>query len=542
MTRLLNSLTAAIDQGLLRQQNRTDGRGLAEFSGLQRAASDLDRRFNALEKALAPPREKRRQALGKFRDEKPLTGTEWRLVFAGLSDQDPDTLRLLDDSEGFTRVHAEVSERIERRTLNRRDWLALCFSYFSFDESQPEVNANWRTLRNDIDLGFDVVRGRSSREKAWMQIVQQHRDLFGDGAGKQLAEEIFSGRAKDLSALHAIAQIPDSSWLWQRVFAVLVSRVFELDDENFQRRLPELVALGQLNTLYLNQVLSACLTRYHKARFRDQPSPLLKQAALDHWGSPQMRSRQNAWLQYVSEPVCAMVAGWFAREDLQHFFTLLQGEAEVDQSRLFYWLRFASQMSYTRIIMGRDAWTDQGSEFVEFRNKNKGRLSRLEGGQAADNAVVMQIGGYFFVEFSRTGNACYVYRASSAPFNPDKTTLELNYELKQSGSALLRMRHAPAPSRPDRVEGWLEKYDQELRTLGIVPSDHLSSAGSGNSDSILADLAKKLSHVRYQVEDNRHKGGVLKVILAGDNMGARTTLLRLGFKAVGNKALTFWRN
>lgn len=128
------------------------------------------------------------------------------------------------------------------------------------------------------------------------------------------------------------------------------------------------------------------------------------------------------------------------------------------------------------------------------------------------------------------------------PFNPDKATLELNYELKQSGSALLRMRHAPAPSRPDRVEGWLEKYDQELRTLGIVPSDHLSSAGRGNPDSILADLTKKLSHVRYQVEDNRHKGGGLKVILAGDNMAARTALLRLGFKAVGNQALTFWRN
>src|SRR5690606_5170206 len=161
------------------------------------------------------------------------------------------------------------------------------------------------------------------------------------------------------------------------------------------------------------------------SRSREKSSSLLKQAALEHWGSPQMRSKQNAWLQYIEQPVCAMVVAWFAKEDLEHFFTLLKGDAEVDQSRLFYWLRFANQMTYTRIVMGVDAWYSRNTDFVAFREKNKGRISRLEGAPSHNNAVVMQIDNYFFVEFSGTGNACYVYRADRAPFNPDKPVLDL---------------------------------------------------------------------------------------------------------------------
>ncbi|MBV7586942.1 hypothetical protein KW851_29225 [Pseudomonas sp. PDM33] len=545
MSRALLSLTDAIARGLQRQQERTSDTGLSGFSALQRAGAELARRFDQVEKALVPPREKRLLALNKFKREQPLNSSEWRLVFAGLADDDEATLPVLEDDQLFGRVHREVFERIEKEKLSRRDWLALCYSYFAYDGDKPAENDNWRTLRGDIDRGFDAVKRRIGREKEWMRIVQQHRELFGDQAGKQLAEDIFAGRAKDLSALQAIAQVPDSSWLWQRIFAVLLSRIFELDDDTFVQRLPELVELGQLNTRYMNPVLSACLTRYYRSRYREQSSSLLKQAALDHWGSPQMRSKQNAWLQYVEQPVCAMVVAWFAKEDLEHFFTLLKGEAEVDQSRLFYWLRFANQMSYTRIVMGNDAWNDRSRDFVAFREKNKGRLSQLSGGSIRNNAVVMQIGNYFFVEFSETGNACYVYRADRAPFNPDKQILALASELKQAGSALKRMSHSPAPRRPNLVEGWLEKFDTELRELGIVPqspSGHNEPQKAGGQSSIETQVAAQLQHVNYQLMDNRSKGGALMVKLARDDARARVALARLGFKEMNKNPLTFWRS
>ncbi|RRU75911.1 hypothetical protein EGJ05_00490 [Stutzerimonas xanthomarina] len=544
MSRALSSLTTAIAQGLQRQNERTRSTGLSGLDALKCASAELARRFDQAEKALVPPREKRLQALNKFKCEQPLTSSEWRLVFAGLADDDEVSLPVLEDDQLFGRVHQEVVGRIEQQTLTRRDWLALCFSYFGYDEDKPEDNPNWCLLREDIDHGFDAVKQRLGREKEWMRIVAHYRELFGEGAGAQLAEEIFEGKIQDLSALQAIAQIPDNSWLWRRIFAVLLSRIFTLDDATFLQRLPELLQLGQLNTRYLNDVLSACLTRYYHSRYREQSSALLKQAALEHWGSPQMRSRQNEWLRYVEQSVCAMVVAWFAKEDLEHFFTLLKGEAEVDQSRLFYWLRFANQMSYTHIVMGSDAWSDRSSDFVAFREKNKGRLSQLTGGPSHNNAVVMQIGNYFFVEFSGTGNACYVYRADTAPFNPDKAVLGLATELKQQHRALKRMSHSPAPRRANLVEGWLHKFDVELRELGIVPQSIGVATGSTNAagSSLEAQLAELLSSMQYQVFDNRSKGGAYQVKLARDDARAKTALLRLGFKPVNNNPLLFWRS
>ncbi|KRU83198.1 type I Zorya anti-phage system protein ZorC [Pseudomonas aeruginosa] len=557
MNRALSSLSAAIASGLERQSERSGDVGLSALPSLKRASSELSRRFDQVEKALAPPHEKRLLALGKFKREQALTSSEWRLVFAGLADDDEVSVPVLEDDQLFGRVHREVAGRIEQRSLSRRDWLALCFSYFAYDEHKPDDNANWRMLRDDIDRGFDAVRQRIGREKEWMRIVAEHRELFGVQAGARLAEEIFEGRARDLSSLQAIAQVPDGSWLWQRIFAVLLSRIFLLDDETFLKRLRELVALGQLNTRYLNQVLSACLTRYHRSRYREQSSSLLKQVALDHWGSPQMRSRQNAWLQYVEQPVCAMVVAWFAKEDLEHFFTLLKGEAEVDQSRLFYWLRFTNQMSYTRIVMGSDAWHDRSSDFVAFREKNKGRLSQLTGGSSYINAVVMQIGDYFFVEFSGTGHACYVYRADRLPFNPDQQVLGLNTELKQKGHKPAPMRHSPAPRRPNVVEGWLEKFDDELRALGIIaqrpasytqprgsedkPAAHSAASAPVAGDSLDVQVKSMLGSVPYKTFDHRSTSGVYQVLLARDDAAAKTALLRLGFKAVKNNALMFWR-
>ncbi|MDT4843654.1 EH Signature domain protein [compost metagenome] len=202
-------------------------------------------------------------------------------------------------------------------------------------------------------------------------------------------------------------------------------------------------------------------------------------------------------------------------------------------------------MSYTRIVMGNDAWHDGGNDFVEFREKNKGRLSQLAGGPSHNNAVVMQIGNYFFVEFSGTGNACYVYRADPAPFNPDKRVLGLATELKQQGRALKRMSHSPAPRRPNLVEGWLDKFDVELRTLGIVPQ---GSGGAGQSartapqESMEAQLVAQLQHVEHRITDNRSKGGALQVKLGREDARARVSLARLGFKEMNNNPLVFWRN
>lgn len=542
MTSALAKLSAAIQQQLGPQSAAAAREPLSRFGLMQKANTDLFERFERAEKALQPPREKRREAIDKLRKALKLNTSEWRLVFAGLSDKSEREAPLLEDDALFVKVHAEVDQRIHNHSLSRRDWLALCFSYFGYESAQPDGNANWCVLRSDVERGLVIVKGLQRREKEWMRIVDQHTELFTDKAGASLGQQMFEGQISDLSVLQTIAQIPDESWLWKRIFAVVLSRIFTLEDEPFLARIPGLMSLAQQHEKHTNDVLSACLTRYYQADYREQPSSLLKQAALDNWGSPQMRSRQNRWSQHVEPNVCAMVVAWFAREDLEHFFNLLKGDSEVDQSRLFYWLRFANQMSYTRIVMGSDAWSDTGKDFVQFREKNKGRLSRLVGGPSSNNAVIMHIGEYLFVEFSGTGNACYVYKAGSAPFSPEKPQLDLHTELKQRGRELKRMLHTPKPSSAKRIEGWLYKFDVELNALGIQVGGQASDPDKATSMGFDSRLKQAFEGSPHKIFDLRAKGGSYQVQLKHDDPAARTLLQQLGFKPVSNQPLRFWRN
>lgn len=540
MTSSIARLSAAISQSLSAHRTVQAPEPLERFPRLAAAGVDLYERFERAEKALPPPEEKRRAAISKFRNVLPLNASEWRLVFAGLSDKSESVGPILNDDQLYARVHDEVHQRIEERRLSRRDWLALCFSYFGYDAATPAQNANWCLLREDVQLGFECVRDQQKRVKEWVQIVQQHQELFSEQAGATLGDQMFKGEISDLSALQTIAQIPDNSWLWRRIFTVLISRIFMLDDAEFSQRLADLVDIGRQHPRYMNDVLSACLSRYHLATYREKPSSLLKQLALDNWGSPQIRSRQNSWLQYVDKDVCAMVVAWFAKEDLEHFFNLLKGDDDVDQSRLFYWLRFANQMSYTRIIMGSDAWSNEGRDFAHFREKNKGRLGRLIGAAGHNNAVVMQIGNYFFVEFSGMG-ACYVYQADKAPFDPEKSQLGLATEIKQRHLVVEWMRHFPAPSRSDRVEGWLIKFDDTLERLGIRIQSQGVEPVTSRLLSFDYQLRESMRSVKHTLHDRRAQGGAIHIQLEENDQAATIALRRLGFKPENNKPLRFWR-
>ncbi|MNP58417.1 hypothetical protein D3C76_1533300 [compost metagenome] len=123
--------------------------------------------------------------------------------------------------------------------------------------------------------------------------------------------------------------------------------------------------------------------------------------------------------------------------------------------------------------------------------------------------------------------------------------LGLNTELKQRTRTVIDpMRHAPAPRRPNVVEGWLERFDDALRALGIAvqrPSGHSESPKPAAAASLKAQLAEQLQHVKYREFDNRMKGGAYRVQLAEDDAKARAALLRLGFKPVKGEPLAFWR-
>ncbi|MBL1880912.1 hypothetical protein ELE66_29900, partial [Klebsiella pneumoniae] len=191
-----------------------------------------------------------------------------------------------------------------------------------------------------------------------------------------------------------------------------------------------------------------------------------------------------------------------------------------------------------------------------FREENRGRLSHLRGGRSFDNAMIMQINDYIFVEFSGTGNAMYAYRIGEAPFNPESGSLEINVHLKSQGRCILRLPHAPRAYGYSnvRITGWMLKYDDELHKLGIrwmaeEPIkfvDKKESSPTSLSDvkiiNPLRDTAiqRLLENISCIVSDNRQKGGVLSVQLKTPDDTTERELLRLGFTPVAKESHRYW--
>lgn len=558
MTPALNVLSQRIAARLSSSQ-RDDNYLRNDFHMLASAALDMEKRFDKSEKIPSPPQEMRLAALRRLRLAEELTDREWRMVFYGLVDNDPlnpEQPILLEDDEFFPEVDNAIKKRIESNGLKRKDWLALCSSYFAYQHESPDINPHWCVLRGHIAQGYIVVKANIRREKLWMKTIEFYHDIFTPQAGNVISRQLLEGESNSLSSLEKIAQIPDSSWLWKRIFTVLLAQLDTLDDPQFLEKISGLLSLAVQWVRFRDDIISASLTRYYYSVYRDQVHSALKQAALEFWDNPQLKSQQNKWHQYVSEPVAAMVRGWLAKQDLTHFFELLRGNGDVDQARLHYWLRFANQMGFTRIVMGPDAWQDRGSDFVKFREENKGRLSYLRGGRNFDNAMIMQINDYLFVEFSGTGNAMYAYRIGHAPFNPELRTLDINIHLKDQGRCALRLPHAPRAEgyNKARITGWMLKYDDELRKLGIrwmaeepvkFVDKKVSSTASLSAIKIINPLRDTaIQHLVEDasciVSDNRQKGGVLSVQLKMPDDAIERELLRLGFAPVTKEPHRYW--
>ena len=558
MTPALNSLAQRIAASLASHQTGDDFLK-SDFQALASAGVEMEKRFDKTEKIPPPPHEQRLAALRRFRLAEELNEREWRMVFYGLADNDPlypDRPILLEDDQFFPEVDSKIKKLLTTKKMKRREWAALCSSYFAYPNEIPEQNPHWCVLRGHIAQGYSVVKAAIRREKSWMKTIEFYHDIFTPQAGGVISRQLLAGESNSLSSLEKIAQIPDSSWLWKRIFTVLLAQLETLDDPQFLDKINWLLGLATQWVRFRDDIMTATLTRYHDSAYRDQAHTALKLAALEYWDNPQLKSQQNKWHQYVAEPVAAMVRGWLAKQDLTHFFELLRGNGDVDQARLHYWLRFANQMGFTRIVMGPDAWQDRGSDFVKFREENKGRLSHLRGGRSLDNAMIMQINDYLFVEFSGTGNAMYAYRIGHAPFNPESRTLDINIHLKDQVRCALRMPHTPRAEGYNkvRITGWMLKYDDELRKLGIrwmaeepvkfVDKKAPSPASLSDIKIInpLRDTAiqRLLESTSCIVSDNRQKGGMLSVQLKSPDETTERELLRLGFAPVTKEPHRYW--
>jgi hypothetical protein len=160
-----------------------------------------------------------------------------------------------------------------------------------------------------------------------------------------------------------------------------------------------------------------------------------------------------------------MALRWLIGKDLRIFFDLFSEDRETDRRRLVFWMRYLDQIFDAYFVLGNHAANSTDKDYVEMRQNNKGRLSRLEqAGSDRNNAFIMLLSGYVIVEFGLTGNACFCFERGKEPFQLNAPILKGDRnQLKNKASCLFRLEHRDRPYR------WEYRCEKELEGLGVYP-------------------------------------------------------------------------
>lgn len=446
-----------------------------------------------------PDRQQRINALARLRrGESNLSQREWTLITWGLCDDCGTSGKPINEQPLFDAVMAHTDTWIVKREVPRRRWFGLLYSYLAYDAEEPGTNRNWLRLRERLTATLAILTGSLKRPKLWSRLLETHRDIFDDEAGRSLRAIIFHGSLDLQEQLRKGIPLPEASWLWRRIVAFQVAHLNSIDDTEFVDAIPRMVTFLRSRPLYSDDILAALLTRYCQSARRSEPHEVLKNEAFSRWKNPQLPTSTRWTL--VEPPVRAMVLRWFAKDDLEHFFSLLQRSGQVDQARLRYWLRFVDQIVYTRILLGADAFGNPHPDFRNFREKNAGRYGKLIGGQRHNNAFIMRINDQYFVEFSGTANACYAYAEHELPFDSSAAELHSYDDLR----VILLDRQTSADNRILHNSGWESKADHFLARRHIRPGSH-DTANTPSLSSYQPRFQVGKTHTTPAITNDSHR-------------------------------------
>lgn len=451
---------------------------------------------------------------------------------------------LISDQSLFSPLLELWSRQGDRGALGPAVWRGLFKSYMQVAPNEGAMRIKLRTVL----LGSVEHLSRARRvDPTWLQAAKRHLGLLKDDPCSPYVEELLSGNRMLLEDLIAGLAPPDASWFWDELVTSITRHIRQLTAESLVGSVSFLLALrkeGRFASKYRSdQILSSLIDRYAEVTNR-QRHELLLAASLTGWNSPQLRT-SVAWSN-VTADAKKMVSTWLAEQDLEDFYRLCQGADQVDERRLRYWLRFKGQIQFSQIVLGRTIARSSDADIRDFRKRNVGRLARLDGGESGNNAILMQIGDWLFVEFSKTGNACYPYRVAKVPFSIGETSYVrtlLSNEAAVLASSANRLLHI------DRNDGqWEQHFDRKLSSWDVKPdvaefprsrlmntvvrpteAPSRTSYERRRPKEISAELLDLLYAHKGTFEDNRANGGVLRISVIVPSDTLQRMLVSAGF-------------
>lgn len=447
------------------------------------------------------------------------------------SHPDLDGKSLLNSMPHLSPLLESWRQLLKQSGAYRQIWRGALLGLFRGSRTDAGFEATRRFLFDTLG----VLRSAKFRP-TWLDAIDRHPKLLSESPVDGYVMAWLERKRESVDELTALVELPTQGWFWNALIeAVLEACCKTSNDALFDERWPIALALIDDHPYCRDLVLSRVLARYAEKKLPVRRDDLL-QVSLGAWGSPQLGADVVGHWSGTSDAARSMVCGWLAEEDLEDFAAFCKGDDSVDARRLAYWLRFKKQIIFSRIVLGSAIHGAQDKQSREFIARKKGRLGYLRG-TPHDNAIMLRIGSWWCIEFSKKGNACYPYREDLLPFNPADQYLDLTGDLKDE--------HAVREGGGERLNHvatvWEERFDRFLSERGIWPdaanrasaraaagslpanqnpddpskrealgAREISLSGLGLSQTLLDELRA----FTPRVVDNRMKGGALWIELA----------------------------
>ena len=164
---------------------------------------------------------------------------------------------------------------------------------------------------------------------------------------------------------------------------------------------------------------------------------ILKEHLLFNIDYKDPRKNPEKWLNFDEDAKLIFIA-WLNEEDIKIFFDIF---IDYDpHGRKNFWLNYAKHVSNTQIIQAPNLYQNikHKQQIVELEAKGQSFPSLMDG---QTNAFILYFKDFIVVEFSESGNACYIYKKQDfKQFNPNKQRFYIG-ELKNKSNAISVVTH-----------------------------------------------------------------------------------------------------
>ena len=424
-------------------------RAFGNADALREPLLKLQRDFGD-EPAELPAKKELATVIRRFRAGEDLSSTEI-IHCCSAASIEVDGTRILEELPESQRLlsilDSDSTTRMTQRT-RRRGFRALSRSYFAWGpDDRASATTPWGITRAWL---FTFLNSESlPDDESWRRITR-HPNLFTTDPCALYRD--LNPTSPEIKELARDFGIPKSSWFFEELFRVRLTKACAESDARFVEALDKLILeLASFSSL-TDWGLAMLLDRYaaSEAKYTKRPHTGLQALALECWKTPRDSANTPAWNK-VRKKTRDMVARWLVDQIIVDVFGAFDAKVvgSIANERAQYWRLWSDRIDDIYLFVD----SQQSGSFAHLKpliGEDHWKVINEGESGGANHAFLMQIGDYSFVEFSKHGNAMYPYETADVPFDLGRR----RYGIKSLKDKNRTVKVPGANTSGDAIDAW----------------------------------------------------------------------------------------